>query len=349
MKRIVLESARRFAVQEVDVPEPGPGHVLVRMKKVGICGSDMHIYRDGHIGDIAVTEPHVLGHECMGVVEEVGEGVTKGLLGRRVAIEPAIPCGGCEWCRRGLTNLCPDLPFLGLPPTHGAFQEYLVHPAEFVEPLPDSVSDGAGVMLEPLAIALHAVRLAKVKPGESIAILGTGVLGTCILAVLGLFRGLRVVCVDVLPDRLSRAREMGAEETINAQGLDSAQVAEKIRSAVGDEGAGIVFECAGVHQTIWNMCEVAAPAGHVAVIGSSEDDREIFSSGTARRKGLTLRFVRRSLRTLRPCIEMVRRGLIPADSMVTHTFPASRIADGFDTVEHYRDGVLKALIDMELW
>lgn len=349
MKRILLQSPRSFVVQEAPTPEPGPGEVLVRIEKVGICGSDMELYRQFRIGEIKAERPHVIGHECMGVVEAAGEGVGDRLVGARVAVEPAMPCGKCQWCLAGCTNICPDVGFLGLPPTHGAFQQYIVHPARLVEPLPDGVSDEAGVVLEPMAIALHAVNLVKVRPGQDVVILGTGVLGTCVLALLALYRGLRTVCVDLMPDRLQRATEMGADAVVRPDPQDDEAAARQVLEAVGGQGADVVFECAGTHQTMWNMCEIAEPGAHIAVIGITEDDRITFSSGTSRRKGLTLRLVRRSLRTLPACIDLAARGVIEPEALVTHTFAAVEIDDAFRTVDGHADGVLKALVDMGGW
>jgi L-iditol 2-dehydrogenase len=349
MKRIALIEPRRFEVQEVEQPAPGPGEALVRIGKVGVCGSDVHLFQKGRIGDIVVEEPFVIGHECMGVIEDVGEGVDRDRIGRRVGVEPAIPCGRCRWCLEGTCNICPTVGFLGLPPVHGAFREYIAHPAHLLEDLPDEIDDGAAVVLEPLAIALNAVQLVKVKPGHRVAILGTGVLGTCVLEVLRLYRGLHVVCVDLAADRLERAQRMGAHETIQAGDQSDDQIARQIRSALGGEGADVVFECAGAAQTIWNMAEVAGPAGHISAIGSSHDDRIVFSSGSARRKGLTIRYVRRSLHTLGPCIELVRQGELDPAGLVTDTFKASDITRAFELVESQAEGVLKGLVNMERW
>jgi L-iditol 2-dehydrogenase len=349
MKRIALVEPRRFEVQEVDAPTPGPGEALVHIGKVGVCGSDVHLFQKGRIGDIVVEEPFVIGHECMGVIEAVGDGVSRERIGNRVAVEPAIPCGKCRWCLEGTVNICPTVGFLGLPPVHGAFRECVVHPACLLEDLPDEIDDGAAVVLEPLAIALNAVKLVKVKPGHRIAILGTGVLGSCVLEVLRLYRGLHIVCVDLAADRLERAREMGADKTIQAGEQSDAEIAEQIRGALGGEGADVVFECAGAAQTIWNMAEVAGPGGHISAIGSSHDDRIIFSSGSARRKGLTVRYVRRSLHTLAPCIELVRQGELNPAELVTNTFAASEITRAFELVESQAEGVLKGLVDMEQW
>jgi L-iditol 2-dehydrogenase len=347
MKRIILHQPGQFDYQTADVPRIGKGMALVRIHAVGICGSDMHLYRKGHIGNIQMTDPLVIGHECMGQVETVGENVSEDLVGCRVAIEPAMPCGQCRWCKAGLQNVCPEVYFLGLPPTQGAMQEYIVHPAHLLERLPDTMTNAQGVMLEPLAIALHAVQLVKVRPGQTIVILGTGVIGTSVMGLLGLFDNLRIVCVDLLKERLARVKQMGADQTILFSSRQ--QALQDLRDATNGLGADIVFECAGTPETLWLMCEAAGPAGHIAAIGSNPDDQVVFSSGTSRRKGLTIRCVRRSLNTLDQCIRLVESGRIDVRPLATHTFPASRANDAFQMAASYEDGVLKAIIDMQQW
>ncbi len=349
MKQIVLEAPRRFAVREVPTPEPGPGEALLRMRKVGVCGSDMHLFRSGRIGDARMERPHVIGHECVAAVAAVGPGADQELAGRRVSVEPSMTCGRCHWCRTGLENVCPENRFLGLPPVPGAMAEYITHPARLCVPLPDSVGDEAGVVLEPMAIALHAVRLVRPQAGQRVAILGTGVLGTCVLALLGLRKGLRTVCVDLMADRLERAEAMGADATVCAEEGGSEDAANRVLAALGGHAADVVFECAGAPDTMWNMAEVAAPAGHVAVVGITADDRVCFGCGSSRRKGLTLRLVRRSLHTLGDCLKLAEDGLIEPEKLVTHVLPASQAAEAYELTDSRAPGVLKVLVDMEQW
>ncbi len=350
-RRILLSSPRTLEIAEASMPVPRRGELLLRVLKVGVCGSDMHLWGSGRIGRIKMKAPLVLGHECVAEVVEAPGGASGVTAGARVAVEPAIFCGTCRWCARGNTNLCPQTRtrFLGLPPTDGAMQEYIVHPAHLVVELPRHISDNAAVMLEPMAIALHAVRLGKVAPGRRILILGTGVIGTSLLSLLGLYRGLQVVCVDLHDDRLRRAAALGATATVRAIDGRREDAARDIREALGGEGADIVFECAGAPDTLWNMCETAGPGGHVIIVGSSGDDAVLFSSGCARRSGLTMRFVRRSLATLEPCIDLAMRGLVSPGELVTHEFAAPAAAEAFEIVENVEDGVLKAVINMRQW
>jgi L-iditol 2-dehydrogenase len=308
----------------------------------------MHLYRLGRIGDIVMTKPLVIGHECVGTVDKAGPGVNEALVGKRVAIEPQLYCGKCRWCIGGTQNLCPYHTFLGLPPTDGAMQEFLVHPAHLVAPLPDGISDDAGVALEPMSVALHALRLAKVRPGQSIVIFGCGVMGTCVLMLLGLYRGINVACVDILPDRLERAASLGAKTILARPGAAKETWREAI-AAAGGLGADIVFECAGADETLRGMCEVAMPGGHIIVIGTNPDDKVEFSSGSTRRRGLTIRFVRRSLNTLPGVLALAEKGLVDPGRIVTHSFGAHRTQDAYKLVDGYKDRVLKAVIDMRVW
>ncbi len=329
------------------MPAPGAGEALLKIRKVGICGSDMHLFRQGRIGPIATEGRFVIGHECMGKVAAVGADGDQGLVGRRVAIEPAVHCGRCRFCRDGRINICPDGEFLGLPPRAGALQEYLCHPQALLLPLPDRISDAAGVMLEPLAIAQHAVDLVALRPGQRIVILGTGVLGTCVLELL-LWDGHRPVCVDRLEPRLSRAAHLGAGSTIRALPGAALDVIREVREHTGG-GADVVFECAGDDETLFEMCELAAPGGVIAVIGTNAGDRVSFAASSARRKGLRVQFVRRSLNTLERCLERALEHADDVHALATHVFAAPEAQRAFETVADYRDGVLKAVVDMTRW
>ena len=349
MKTIVLSAPGRLDVGEADAPGPGPGQVLVQVGQVGICGSDMHIYREGEIGGIRAPCPWTLGHECMGTVTEAGEGANQGLVGRRVAVEPHLPCGHCAACRDGLVNACLNDSFLGLPPTPGALTEYVALAETQVEPIPDHVSDEEGVLLEPLAIALHAINLVKPSTGDTVAIVGTGVLGSCVLVLLQQVFGIRPICVDLLPDRLERAKAFGAGAIITAEDGNPGATTEQIMKQTRGIGASRIFECAGKQETLAVSCDAAAPGAHVGIIGIPDGPHMTFPASSTRRRALTVRLVRRSLRTLAPCIEFMAQRRLAARDLVTHTFAASAATDAFEIVRDYRDGVLKAVIDMRQW
>ena len=333
----------RLEVRTVADPArpPAAGMAIVRIGRAGVCGSDIHMFRHGRIGELVGVLPMTIGHEAMGVVEAVGEGGDEGLLGRRVAIEPTISCGACEFCLRGDPNLCPNYRFVGLPPHPGVMQQWLQHPARLLEPLPESIDDEQAVMLEPLAIALWAVDLGHVRMGASAAILGTGVLGGLVLMLLVRAGCSPIICTDLLANRLGLAKELGATHIIHAGKVDAA---DKIARLTDGRGMDVVFECCGADQTNEQMVRVAAPGGRCVVIGINDDDRVSFGHGVARRKGLTVAMVRRSRLTLRRAIDLVAQHGLPVERLVTHRFALKDVHRAFDTVSRYADGVLKALV-----
>ena len=216
MKAARLYGPGDFRLDELPIPEPGPGQVLLQVLSVGVCGSGVHYFLDGGIGDDKVKEPFVIGHEFSALVAGHGPGVDVPPIGTRVAVEPAISCGMCEFCLEGHPNLCENILFCSTPPTQGALQEYMVHPADLCFPIPDAVTDVQGAMLEPLGIALHAVRLAKLQPGDTTAILGAGPIGLLTLEV-ALVSGARAAFVtDLDPARLALADKLGATATFRA-------------------------------------------------------------------------------------------------------------------------------------
>ncbi|MDP2958130.1 MAG: alcohol dehydrogenase catalytic domain-containing protein, partial [Longimicrobiales bacterium] len=192
-------------------PEVRPGEVLVRVQAVGVCGSDLHYYLDGRIGDTVAEQPLVLGHEFAGVIEEVGPGVTGLSVGQRVAVDPAIPCGQCEFCLKGNPNLCTLVRFCGTPPTDGALQELISWPAHLAYPLPGSIDAAQGALLETLGVGIHAVDLGKIRLADRVAVLGVGPIGLLIARLAKLSGAVEVFATDLRPTRLEMARAYGAD------------------------------------------------------------------------------------------------------------------------------------------
>ena len=344
MLQAVLRRAGEFAVEEVPVPAPGPGEVLLRVRCVGICGSDLHLFREGRIGGLPIGEAgFVPGHECSAVVEDLGSGVGRDLLGRLVAVEPSMPCGQCRVCRRGWGNLCPRVRFLGCPPVGGVLQEYRAHSAANVLALPEGMDAEAGMMLEPLGVAVHALEIGHVNPGGGPAlVLGSGTIGLCCLMLLAEMGVSPLVASDVLDYRLDLARELGATHTLNPERDD---VRARVAEITGGEGAGLVLECAGQNSTGRQMVEAAAVGGNVLVLGVPEGEGEVaFSHSSARRKGLSILMIRRCNVPLHRVLERAVRGRLPLGRLVTHRFPLKRVQEALETAANYRDGVVKAAI-----
>ena len=324
---------------------PGPGEVLLRVQSVGICGSDMHLFREGAIGGIPIAEAgeaFTPGHECSARVEDAGEGVDRDLVGRTVAVDPSMPCGSCRACGRGWPNLCTSVRFLGCPPVQGVLCESFVHPAEGVVPLPEGVDVDWGMMLEPLGVAVHALEIGKVRGPAPAVVLGSGCIGLCCLMLLAEAGDAPLVVTDVLDYRLDLARELGATHTLNPLRDD---VPASVEEITGGAGADFVLECAGQDQTQRQMAECAAVGGKVLVLGVPEGgDQLAFSHSGARRKGLSILMIRRCNVPLQRVLDRAVSAKLPLSRLVSHRFALNDVQAAFETAAGYLDGVVKAAV-----
>ena len=336
-----LHGIRDLRLEEATRPAPGPDEVLLRVASVGTCGSDVHYYVEGRIGDQIVTDPIIMGHEFSAWVAELGPGVKDLEVGQLVAVEPAISCGVCEHCLHGHPNICPNVIFCGTPPVDGVFGEYTIMPAENCFPLPEGFTADEGAMLEPLGIAIHAVDLSHLKPGQTIAVLGAGPIGLLVAAVAKAAGAGAIYVTEPQAHRRQFALEYVADAALNPDDTDV--VAEIVRMTDG-RGVDIAFECAGAPETPDQAAAMVRPGGKVIVAGIPSSDKMTFTASTTRRKGLTIKMVRRMKHTYPRAIRMVERGMVDVKALVTHTFSLERIADAFELVAGYDDGVLRAVI-----
>ena len=265
MRASVLRGVGDVAVEERPIPESGAGEVLVRVGSVGVCGSDVHYYEQGRIGPYVVDRPLVLGHEAGGEVAAVGPGVDSLRLGQRVSLEPGVPCRNCAQCLAGRYNLCPNVCFFATPPYDGAFLEYLAMPAAFVHAIPDSVSDDAAALLEPLSVAIWACRRSEVTAGSRVLVTGAGPIGVLCTQAARAFGATQVWVSDVNPQRLELARRLGAEA------LDVSQ------RPISDWGItpDVLLECSGNARATGDAIRVVARAGHVVLVGMGADELPI--------------------------------------------------------------------------
>ncbi len=338
-----LHNVLDLKIDDLPVPEPKDGEVLLRVKAVGVCGSDVHHYAEGGIGDERVIEPMVLGHEFAALVEAVGPGVKGVKAGDRVAVDPARSCGVCEHCRQGNPNLCPDVRFCGTPPINGALRQFMAYPSENLFPLPRSIDYAEGAMLEPLGVAIHSVDLGKLRVADTVAVLGCGPIGLLVIELARLSGVSQIFATELLPSRLEAAQRLGATTVINAEREDPV---EKIRRATGGRGVDVAFEAAGALETPQQAAEVTRPGGRVVLIGIPSEDETPFKASTIRRKGLTLKLVRRMKHTYPRAITLVEQGMADVSSLITHRFPLERAREAFELVRTYADGVIKAVIEL---
>jgi len=343
MKAVRLYGPSDMRLDDIPVPEPGPGQVLLEVLSVGVCGSGVHYFVDGGIGEDKVKDPFVIGHEFSARVAALGPGVTGPSVGTRVAVEPAISCGHCEFCEEGHPNLCENILFCSTPPTPGALQEYMVHPAELCFPLPDSVTNDQGAMLEPLGVALHTVRLAKLRPGDTVAILGCGPIGLLTLQV-ALISGARAVYVtDLVPERLELAQKLGATGTFKA---DEGDPVAWVHQETGGRGVDVAIEAAWADETVGQATEMARRGGKAIMAGIPRENVALLPAHVVRRKGLTIKYVRRMKHTYPRAIAMVRDGLVDVDALISHRFSLAETAEAYPLVASRQDGAVKVIVEV---
>ncbi|HEX6035648.1 MAG TPA: zinc-binding dehydrogenase [Anaerolineales bacterium] len=331
MKSVRLHGTGDLQIHEEPVPIAAAGEKLVRVKAVGVCGSDLHWFAEGSIGDANLEHPLVLGHEFAGITED----------GQRVAIDPAIPCGHCESCEHGHPNLCANLIFAGHGKTDGALREWMGWSEKSLFPIPESISDADGAMLEPLGVAIHTVDLGKLRAGMTVGVFGCGPIGLLIIQVAKLSGAANIIATDKLPHRVEAAKSLGANEAFS---VDEDPRLEEIRAATNGRGVDVAFEAAGTQAAVDTAFAAVSAGGKVVLAGIPDDDKTSFSASTARRKGLTIKLVRRMKHTYPRAIELVSKGLVDVRSVVTHRFPLEQAAEAFRVAER-REG-LKILIEV---
>ena len=328
MKVARLHGIHDLRLHDEPEPAPGPGEAVLRVTSIGVCGSDLHWFSESGIGDARLARPLILGHEFAGVVE-TGE-----LRGQRVAVDPAIPCGECEFCLEGNPNFCTRLHFAGHGADDGAMRECMSWPAHLMFPLPDAVSDADGAMLEPLGVAIHAVDLGHLRAGTSAAVFGGGPIGLLTLQVARVAGAVDIYATDKLQHRLDAAKAYGATTVLQADGTEAAQ----IQATTHKRGVDVSFECAGENEAVEAAVAATKPGGTVVLVGIPSDDRTSFTASVARRKGLTIRMSRRMKHTYPRAIRLVERGLVDVRSMVTHHYSLADSVPAFETAMR-REGI----------
>jgi L-iditol 2-dehydrogenase len=341
MRIVRVMSPCEMRVEDAPVPSPGPGEALVRVKAVGICGSDLQYYTQGRIGDLQFNAGHILGHEVAGVVEALGPGVVGPPPGTPVAVDPAIHCGKCRFCMEGNPNLCKNLRFFGSPPMAGALQEFIVHPSYLLLPLPVGMSLPVGAITEPLGVAIHAVDLGHLRLGCRVAIFGCGPIGILTARVAQLAGASIVYASEPLAHRREAVLRYGATAAFDPERED---VVRAIRDATQGEGVDVVFDMAGSQSATTQALDALMPGGTAVLVGYWKKDEVTLAGIRAMRKGLTLRFVRRMKNTFERAIELTRLKLVDLESLITHEFALDDLVEGFARAEKRSPDILKAVI-----
>lgn len=322
------------------IPSPLSHEVLIRLRSVGICGSDVHYFIDGRIGDQRILNPHILGHEAVGEIAETGAKVSWLKKGDRVAVEPAIPCGKCELCLHGKPNLCQSVVFLGTPPVSGAFQEYIVMPGENCLLIPEELGFDEAVLAEPLAIALYGVRHATFSIGDTSAIFGGGPIGLSVLFTLLSAGSSQTILTELVSSRATMASTLGANLVLMAQETDPVK---EILAVTDGKGVDVAYECAGSQETLTQAVESVCCGGKVVIFGIPPGDDVKVDPHLIRRKEVTIYNVRRSAFTTPVALAMIKQSPL-FQKLITHRFPLDRASEGFQILSGYKDGVIKAVV-----
>jgi L-iditol 2-dehydrogenase len=335
LRAAYIHGVRDVRVGDKPEPKPGRGDVLIRVAGVGICGSDLHYFTEGAFGSARGTDPFVPGHEIAGwVLEDRPDlGLKAGAL---AAIEPAKFCGHCEWCKQGHPNLCPNVEFLGAPPFHGAMTERIaVTPAQ-VFALPTGLSVAQAVMLEPLGVALHAVDLAKIEAGETVAVLGCGPIGLCLVQLARAAGAGRIYATDPADYRAAAAKRLGADEV----GRAHTQIADWTEG----RGVDLVLEATNATLAFQHAAETVRIGGRLVLVGIPEGDRYTLGASLVRRKGISVKLSRRMGHVYPRVIAMAAEKRIDLDSLVTHRLELEDTAKGFELGAECREGALKSIV-----
>jgi len=340
IKVAYLDGARNLVLSTKDKPEIKEDEVLIKVKSVGICGSDVLYYRTGGTKRRPITKPFILGHELSGIVEKKGKKVENLDVGDKVAVEPGITCGRCIYCKSGRYNLCSSVKFLATPPVDGAFVEYISHKADLVYRLPDCISFDEGALIEPSSVAFYAVIKSDLKPSMSSLILGAGPIGLLILQIAKISGSFPVCVLDVDSYRLSLAKKLGADFTLNTNDKD---IVQALANSNCENEYDVVFECTGVETVISSSVFLAKKGGTITMVGIFDGvvplrtkeiiDREINVKGTYR-----------SANVFKDVIKLVERKMLNVKSIITHTFNLDEIEKAFEVADKRLENCVKIII-----
>jgi L-iditol 2-dehydrogenase len=342
MKAAELIAPGKFRFNEMFIEDPGPGEVQVQVEAVGVCGSDLHAYSEGAVGSTPNVYPMVLGHEPAGRIVKVGAGVNGIRMGDRGALEPALYCYHCEFCMSGHHNVCANLRFLSNPHFPGFFRERVNLPVSNFVPIPDSMSSETATLAEPLAIALHSLGLASIRPNEEVAVIGAGPIGLLTIAALRAAGAGRIWAIEPLPHRRELARLMGADAAMEPE-----SAVQEILRDTEKRGVVCAIDCAAGPETTNQAVLLTRNAGRVALTGIHSLPSVSLDGSAMRRKELTIFNVRRSNHETQDALELLRLQSARFAPLITHARRLDQIEDAFAIASEYRDGVGKMIVRPE--
>jgi L-iditol 2-dehydrogenase len=339
MRAAELIAPLTFRLTDMPIEDPGSGEVQVRIEAVGVCGSDLHAFTEGGVGSTPNVYPMVLGHEPAGRIVKTGVGVTGLAAGDRGALEPALYCYHCESCLSGRHNVCANIRFLSNHHHPGFFRERVNLPVANFLPILAGMSFNEAALAEPLAVAMHSLRLASIRPGETVAVIGAGPIGLLTIAALRAAQAGRIWAVEPLAHRRDLARGIGAHAAI-----EPGEAAEEILRGTGQRGVDCAIDCAAGEHTTSQAIQLTRSAGRVALTGIHSTPVVSMDGSAMRRKELTIFNVRRSNHETREALELLHAHAEWFRPLLTHTREIEHIDEAFALASQYRDGVGKMIV-----
>ncbi|MCI3920771.1 NAD(P)-dependent alcohol dehydrogenase [Paenibacillus sp. TRM 82003] len=341
MNAAILDEPMSIAVRQLDIPTPKDNEALVKVHCIGVCGSDVHYYEHGKIGRYVVEQPIVLGHEVAGEVVSVGKNVTNVAVGDRVAVEPGVTCGRCDYCRTGRYNLCPDVVFLATPPVDGAWADYIVMPSDYLFKLPEGMSYETGAMLEPLSVGFHAMQRGGAKPFDRVLITGLGPIGLLAGQAARLFGVTEIYGTDVVPYRRELALEMGFTAALDPSGEN---VAERLDALTGGAGMTLVVESSGNARAMADTIKLVRRGGRIVFVGLPAADAVPMDMGAFIDAEIDAFGIFRYANTYPAAIQALQRSNVDVEQVITHRYALADIKEAVETARTQKDTSIKVMI-----
>ncbi|MBB3112851.1 L-iditol 2-dehydrogenase [Paenibacillus phyllosphaerae] len=341
MNAAIMDKPLSIEVQQVDIPTPGDHEALVRVHCIGVCGSDVHYYEHGKIGRYVVNEPIILGHELAGEVVQVGKLVTNVTVGDRVAVEPGVTCGRCDYCKCGRYNLCPDVVFLATPPVNGAWADYIVMPSDYLFKLPEGMSYETGALLEPLSVGFHAMLRGQAKPFDRLLVTGLGPIGLLAGQAAKLFGITEIYGTDTVAYRRELALEMGFTAVFDPA---TEPVGERLETLTGGAGITLIVESSGNGRAMNDAVKLVRRGGRIVFVGLPATDTVPMDMGALIDAEIDAYGVFRYANTYPAAIQALQRSTVDIEKIITHRYSLADIQEAVETARTRKDTSIKVMI-----
>ncbi|MCJ7843479.1 NAD(P)-dependent alcohol dehydrogenase [Lederbergia sp. NSJ-179] len=341
MNAAVLHKPMDIEVKKVEIPTPKSDEALVKVYCIGVCGSDVHYYEHGKIGRYEVKAPIILGHELAGEVVQVGEEVTNVKVGERVAVEPGVTCGRCEYCKSGRYNLCPDVVFMATPPVDGAWSEYVAVRSDFLFKLPGTMSYEEGALLEPLSVGMHAMSRGKVTPADKVLVTGLGPIGLLAIQAAKIYGVNEIYATDVVPFRQQLAKEMGVTAVIDPS---KENLKEKLDEWTGGKGIDVIIETSGNQRAVAETIKVAKRGGRIVFVGMPTATEIPIDITQLVDSELDVYGLFRYVNTYPAAIQALSSGNVNIEKVITHKFALKDIKEAVEMARQQKDVSIKIMI-----